>query len=204
MLIRKDLRLLLILTFIAATFDLMIAGFSFSQPTQSTTRVPSGQETPADTWKAFQERSPFPYKSPLPPSTSTSIDGIYIKQEPFVGEHVPCRRCPDWLYEGGLWKIRFDRGIYRVFYAELGWRSLGSYTVSEDRLFLFNDPHCIDDIGVYKWKLEKGILTFQVIDDLCAIKLRGKNLTHLPWISCQPPNAEAAVTNHWKRPKGCE
>ena len=27
---------------------------------------------------------------------------------------------------------------------------------------------------------------------------------NLVWSSCQPPNAEAAVTNHWPPPAGCE
>ncbi len=199
MLIRQNLRLLLIFIFIAL--------FSVSQPTQSAQpadTVPSAQATPADIWKALQERTPFPYSLQLPPLTFTAIDGIYVKQEPLIKEHVHCKRCPDWLYEGGLWKIRFDRGIYRVFHADVGWKSLGSYTVSGDRLILFNDPYCIEDMGVYTWKLEKGVLTFQVINDMCAIRLRGKNLTHLPWLSCQPPNIEAAVTDHWEKPKGCE
>jgi len=184
----------------------LITGCSSSQSTpsaQSTTNAPI-QATPTDTWKALQERTPFPYATPLPPPTLTAIDGIYVKQEPLTAEHVPCKRCPDWLYEGGTWKIRFDRGIYRVLHIDLGWRSIGSYTVSGNQLILFNDPNCDHSTGIYTWQLEKGRLTFQVIDDPCAIQLRGKNLAHLPWQNCQPPNAEAAVSNHWQRPLGCE
>jgi len=117
---------------------------------------------------------------------------------------VHCLRCPDWLYEGGLWKLRFDRGIYRIFHKETRWKSIGSYTASKDRLILFNDPACIEDIGVYRWKLESGVLTLEVIDDPCAIRLRGKNLEHLDWQSCRPLNTEAAVTDHWPKPEGCE
>ena len=132
-----------------------LAESSSSQPTQSAPAVPSAQSDAAAIWKALQERSRFPCKLPLPSPASTAINGIYVKQEPVVAEHVHCRRCPDWLYEGGLWKIRFDRGIYRVFYTDIGWRTLGSYTVSGDRLILFNDPCCTDDTGIYKWQLEK-------------------------------------------------
>lgn len=121
-----------------------------------------------------------------------------------MAEHVPCRRCPDWLNEGGLWKMRFDRGAYRVLHVELGWQSTGSYVVSGERLILFNDPSCVGDIGVYTWQLERGVLAFRAIDDACAIELRRENLTHLPWLGCQPPGVEAAVTDHWQKPEGCE
>ncbi len=204
---RPDLRFGLTCISIFSAIVLSMAGCSPSHPTQSvhpTATVPSAQATPTDVWQTLQERTPFPYTLPLPSPANTAVDGIYVKQEPLVAEHVPCKRCPDWLYEGGLWKIRFDRGVYRVFHADVGWRSIGSYTVAEDRLILFNDPYCPQDVGVYAWKLEKGTLTFQVIDDPCAIQLRGKNLAHLPWLSCQPPNVEAAVTNHWEKPQGCE
>jgi hypothetical protein len=159
-----------------------------------------------DVWEALQERGPYPYTLPLPPPRDTAIDGSYVKEEPLelLGEHIHCRRCPDWLYEGGLWKLRLAQGVYRVLNVDLGWKSMGSYVASGDRLILFNDPNCIGDIGVYRWKSEGGVLTFEVIDDPCAILLRGKNLSHLPWQSCQPPNLEAAVTDHWQKPEGCD
>jgi len=71
-------------------------------------------------------------------------------------------------------------------------------------MVLANDPTCIEDIGVYRWRLEKGRLTVEVIDDPCAIKLRAMNLTQQPWLSCRPPNIEAAVTEHWPKPEGCD
>jgi hypothetical protein len=174
-----------------------------SSPAPTSMPVPTAQSTPADAWLALQGRMPYPYTLPLPHAEYAPIDGVYVKREPQVGERIHCRRCPDWLYEGGLWRIRFERGVYRVINADLEWKSLGSYVVSGDRLILFNDPYCVEDIGVYKWKLEDGTLTFEVIDDPCAIELRGKNLEHLPWSSCQPPNIEAAITSHWQIPEGC-
>ena len=71
------------------------------------------------------------------------------------------------------------------------------------RLTLFNDPVCHDKVGRYTWIVKNSELTFQEIDDPCAIHLRAVNLTRQPWSSCQPPNAEAAVTDHWLKPAGC-
>jgi hypothetical protein len=203
MLTRLTPRFRLSLMCIAAAVGLVIPGRSFcqsTQPAESRTLAPTAV---AQIWKTLQERTPFAYSLPLPPPKATAIDGLYVKQEPLTAEHVHCLRCPDWLYEGGLWKIKFDRGVYRVLHEEAGWRTIGSYALAADRLILFNDPCCIEGIGVYAWKLERGTLTLQVIDDPCAIQLRGKNLAHLPWQRCQPPNIEAAVTDHWEKPTGC-
>lgn len=207
MLIRQNLRLLLIFISIATTVAILLAGCSPSQLTQSaqpTATVPSAQATPTDIWKALQERTPFPYTTPLPPAVATPIDGTYVKEEPIIGERVHCRRCPEWAHGGGLWKLRFHKGIYIALHVDTGWRSLGSYIVSGDRVFLFNDPVCQEDVGVYTWKVEKGQLAFQEISDPCFIHLRAQNLMWQLWLSCQPPNIEAAVTDHWEKPKGCE
>lgn len=201
---RPNYCLLLFLMVISAGVGFLAVGQSFSQSARPAADRTLPPATADDIWKALQERTPFAYSLPLPPDKPTAIDGTYVKQEPIGAEHVHCLRCPDWLYEGGLWKLKFERGIYRVLHAEVGWRSIGSYAVAKDRLILFNDPSCTEGIGVYTWKLEKGMLTLQVIDDPCAIQLRGKNLAHLPWQNCQPPNIEAAVTDHWIKPKGCE
>lgn len=203
---RRDLRRLLVVA-IAAGLGVLMAGCSEGQPRPSapaTATAHTVQATPTDRWQALLETTPFPYTLPLPRPAPTAIDGVYVKQEPLVAEHIPCRRCPDWLNEGGLWKLGFDRGVYRVLHGDLGRRSTGSYVVSGDRWILFNDPSCIGDIGVYAWQLGRGVLTIGAIDDVCAIGLRRENLTHLPWLGCQPPGVEAAVTDHWQRPEGCE
>jgi hypothetical protein len=182
--------------------------FAATAPTtRDTTTVVSAQTTPTESrpteiWLALLERTPFPYTLPLPPANITAIDGTYVKEEPFVTAHVPCRRCPDWHHEAGIWRLRFDKGIYRVLHIDLNWRSFGSYVVSEDRLVIFNDPNCVGDIGVYTWHKENEVLSFQVIDDPCAIQLRGKNLVHLPWMSCQPPEVENE-RDRWNQPNGC-
>jgi hypothetical protein len=197
-------RLTFLLSFIVS---IAIAGCSPVSPpapiAEHDATIAPALPTPTDAWTALQDRMPYPYTLPLPPAEYSPIDGVYVKREPQIGERVHCRRCPDWLYEGGLWKLRFDRGVYRIINADLEWKSLGAYVVSGNRLILFNDPYCVEDIGVYKWKVEDGRLNFEVIDDPCAIELRGKNLEHLPWSSCQPPNIEAAITDHWEIPEGC-
>ena len=99
--------------------------------------------------------------------------------------------------------FHLDKGVFRVFHEITGWHTLGSFTVSGDRVEFFNDPHCIDAVGIYTWKLEAGQLVLEVVEDECAFGLRTKNLTHLPWMSCQPPSTEAAVTGHWPTPPGC-
>jgi hypothetical protein len=103
-----------------------------------------------------------------------------------------------------LWKLSLSKGIFRIYFTVNGWRSLGSYTVSEDRLYLFNDPYCNMETGVYTWKLEGGALTLTEVDDLCSQGLRAANLVDQPWLSCSPPNTEAAITDHWQKPAGCD
>jgi hypothetical protein len=81
---------------------------------------------------------------------------------------------------------------------------MGTFILSGDQLILANDPTCQEVIGVYGWRFEKGTLILKVIADPCAIELRGKNLAGLPWLSCQPSNTEAATTDHWLKPAGCD
>lgn len=95
-------------------------------------------------------------------------------------------------------------GIFRFYYVVNGWRSLGSYSVSEDHLLLFNDPNCPKVVGHYTWRLENGALSLEEVEDSCSIHLRAANLTKQPWLSCTPPNVEAAVTDHWMRSAGCD
>jgi hypothetical protein len=158
---------------------------------------------PTDVWFAIQQRTPYPYSTPLPPANISAIDGTYVKNEEISGEPVHCRRCPDYASDGGIWLLRFDRGIYRIYSELTGWRAVGSYTVSSDRLFLFNDGYCGSDVGTYAWKIEQRQLIMKEINDDCSFRLRAKNLTLMPWSSCRAPNIEAAITDHWQIPGGC-
>lgn len=162
------------------------------------------KEPAPDLWSELLQRSPYPFTLPLPPPNSTVADGTYTKFETKETPPVPCRRCPDYAPEGGIWKLNLSKGVFRIFHNATGWKDIGSFIVSGDQLTLANDPVCHEIIGVYQWKLEEGKLILTVIEDKCAIGLRAMNLTKLPWLSCRPPNIEGATTDHWPKPPGCD
>jgi hypothetical protein len=154
---------------------------------------------------------PFPYSMPLPPSEPTSLDGLYLKTIPFEGTPVPCKRCAGYRLEGGAWSLYLDKGVFKVFQQDTDFEAVGSFAVNGDRITFFNDPYCEENlamVGTYTWKKDGDALIFQVVDDPCSINLRAKNLTADKWMlkrdPCQPPNREAAVTDHWKKPPECK
>jgi len=179
-----------------------VAGESETPP--AATPTPSPSPTPEDRWSSVLQRTPYPYTAPLPPSSSSPLDGTYVKIDLSQAEHVHCLRCPDYLQEAGLWKLNLDRGVFRIYYEVTGWRSLGSFTTAGDEIQVFNDPNCPDLTGAYKWRMADGKLVFSVIEDECSIQLRAANLTKQPWLSCRPPNREAMITDHWAKPPGCD
>jgi hypothetical protein len=188
---------------------LALLGLSFGRcAALPTAIVPTPQmrdatATPADGWAELRLRTPYPYTTPLPPPATTPLDGTYVKTDPHVVEQMPCRRCPPYPPAGGLWRLNLDRGTFRIYHADTGWRSLGSYTVTGDTINFFNDPHCIDAVGVYTWAAGSGELRLQQAKDACGGDLRARSLTAQPWLSCQPPSVEAATTDHWSKPLGC-
>ncbi len=163
------------------------------------------------------EVPPFPYSGQLPPVEPTVLDGLYAKMVALEGTPTPCKRCAGYRLEGGVWTIYFDKGVYKVFQQDTDFQSVGSFSVSGDQLTLFNDPYCEEDlsmVGTYAFAKEGDALTLKVVHDPCSIGLRGKNLTAATWTrtpidpqerlaACQPPNREAAVTDHWKKPPYC-
>jgi hypothetical protein len=165
---------------------------------------PDETATPADRWVVLFQHTPVPWTTPLPPLEATVLDATYVKVNPRLATPFPCKRCPDYALEGGLWKFSLKEGVFRIYYTMNGWRSLGSYTVSGDRLYLFNDPYCNLDTGLYSWKLEDGELRLTEINDPCSQGLRAANLTDQPWLSCKPPTTEAKITDHWQKPTGCD
>jgi hypothetical protein len=126
-------------------------------------------------------------------------------------QHVPCKRCPDYAPENGLWRLSLDQGAYHVFHEETGWKSLGSFVVSRDenaaegvdQLVLFNDPTCPNTVGLYRLTVEGASLVLEEIEDPCAIRLRAKNLTSLPWLACTPAQGRAG-SDGWRKPPGCD
>ena len=168
---------------------------------------------PAEGWPALLVREPYPYLLPLLEEEPTVLDGTYVKVEPSRGEAVHCLRCPDYARDAGLWKLQLARGVFRIYHEERGWSSLGSFLVTQDRiskvedpykLLLFNDPYCPDIVGVYRWERTEDGLRLEAVDDTCSYRLRAANLTSFPWLSCEPPNEEAAITDHWPKPDGCD
>jgi hypothetical protein len=162
---------------------------------------------PADApgrWAELVAWSPYPHTTPLPPQVSTPIDGRYVRLDPRDQERVPCRRCPPYPPEGGVWVLEFDKGVFRVYHPRTGWRTLGSYSVDGDRVTLFNDPQCHRAVGSFGWLRDGEGLHFNLLDDDCELGTRAKSFTAQVWESCQPPNHEAGVTGHWPVPEGCD
>ena len=160
--------------------------------------------TTAESWLALLEKRPHSYTTPVPDGGATVLDGTYVKMEPNEGTPVPCRRCPDYLPEGGIWRLRLDGGVFHIFHEATRWQSLGSFAVDGDRLYLFNDPTCFRLTGVYAWQRAEGGLDLTAIEDGCQVGRRARSLAGMVWASCQLPSTEAATTGHWRLPVGCE
>jgi len=173
-------------------------------PTPTPTPPPTLAATPADPWLQLFQHTPYPFTAPLPPAAATPLDGVYTKVVDTGTPTVHCVRCPEYAPYDGLWKLSFDDGIFRLYHTPTGWRGLASYTVAANEVTLFNDPTCPELTGRYTFTLADGQLVFtDPAADPCAIALRTLNLTQQPWLSCQPPNQEAAISGHWPVPDGC-
>ncbi len=185
---------------------LVLVNLSCSSHAQTGGQAPgnSGGDTAGDSasviWTELLQKTPFPHTAPLPSQEPTVVDGTYTKLDPKKTPPVPCRRCPDYVPEGGIWKLHLSKGVFRIFHEFTGWRSIGSFTVEANRVQLFNDPTCIEVTGTYTWTLKAGRLNWVVVQDECAIGMRAKNLTQQPWLSCQPPSMKA----NWEKPPGCD
>ena len=99
--------------------------------------------------------------------------------------------------------MQFDRGVMRIFYEVTGWRSFGSFTVSDDELRVFNDVYCPDVVGSYSWKLEAGELVLNVNEDPCSFGLRGQNLSNQFWLACLSSDQPAETDLSGENPPGC-
>ena len=93
--------------------------------------------------------------------------------------------------EGGVWILGLDQGVFRVLHETTGWHSLGSFSVSGNRVQFFNDPNCMEAVGTYVWRIEAGQLLLEVIEDKCGARsafqsgrgMRARALTSFPWTS---------------------
>lgn len=155
-------------------------------------------------WDALLEKTPVAYTTPLPAAMERPLDGTYTKVDPSWPQWWLCRRCADYRAAGGIWKLQFDQGVMRIYYEVTGWMSIASYTVTGDRLEIFNDPHCPQVTGVYTWHRADGNVEMEVHLDECSFGLRGKNLSRQAWHSCLPPKGATGTGDLWSIPPGCE
>jgi hypothetical protein len=153
--------------------------------------------SPTNVWDAFQQSMPYAYFTPLPETVESPLDGIYTKVNQSWPQWWRCMRCADYRAAGGIWKLQFDKGVMRIYYEVNDWRSIASYTVSGDQLFIFNDPYCPENTGKYKWSIENGGLNLETVDDPCAFDLRAENLTQQSWQACTDQGEGVS-------PPGCE
>lgn len=166
------------------------------------TRTPgSVTATPTNVWDAFQGSTPLAYFTPLPEASDTPLDGLYAKVNQSWPQWWRCLRCADYRVAGGIWKLQFDRGVMRIYYEVNDWRSIASYTVSDDRLFIFNDPYCPENTGEYRWSMADGGLILETVNDPCAFDLRAENLTEQSWQACSDPGSSNGAG---EQPPGCE
>jgi hypothetical protein len=92
----------------------------------------------------------------------------------------------------------------RIFYEVNNWRSIASYTVAGDRLFIFNDPYCPENTGEYTWSTTDGGLKLEVVEDACAFNLRAENLSRQSWLFCSDADASNGSTGSGETAPGCE
>jgi hypothetical protein len=148
-----------------------------------------------DLWESLLQATPFPHLLPLPVAVPSPLDGTFAKVDPSPPQWWTCYRCADYRPVGGIWRMQFDKGVMRIYYEVTDWKSIASFTVEGNRLTIFNDPFCPQDIGEYEWSLENGFLSLAAVGDGCAFDLRGENLTKQAWTLCtanQPAEGCAA------------
>jgi hypothetical protein len=184
----------------------VVAFFSlWSQTSRDNIATPETPDVAAaatTAWTVLLEQTPVAYTTPLPEPVKSPLDGTYTKIDQSRPQWWLCLRCADYRRAGGIWKLQFDQGIMRVYYEVTGWKSIASYTVSDDRLILFNDPYCRDEIGEYLWTLAEGSLKLDAVADTCSFNLRAENLGHESWSACLPAEA-TDVNDQAQNPPGC-
>jgi hypothetical protein len=197
--------LLIVVALFVLSFFGMVLFRSARQADPSPVTSPVASTTPVSTtvWDALLEATPFPYFTPLPEPVTGEIDGIYAKVDQSWPQWWRCLRCADYRTSGGIWKLQFDRGVMRIFYEVNNWRSIASYSVSGDRLFIFNDPYCPENTGEYKWSIENGGLAMETVQDACAFNLRAENLTKQSWLSCTDAKSASATSKTEETVPGC-
>ncbi len=149
-----------------------------------TSGTPSGDSSsPGDpqAWRT-DEAEPYPFVTPVPPLSATTVDGLYHRNYLQGSEPIPCRRCAPFRLDRGDSTLEMRRGRYYVIHDLADFSTRGHYVVDGNRLELFNDPNCPETRGEYTWRVEGGRLTLEAIDDPCAFDLlRARYLSAAPW-----------------------
>jgi hypothetical protein len=80
--------------------------------------------------------------------------------------------------------LTLQEGRFTVDHPASAFFSRGHYFVDGNRLLLVNDPNCPTTTGIYRWALEEGSLSLDVVEDGCAFDLlRARYLSAAPWSS---------------------
>ncbi len=189
-------------------FSLLLTACAGSTPTSSPeTTIDNVQPTPtlaivatptnvlqSGVWEVLLNATPFPHEFPLPIPIQSPLDGLYAKLDESPPQFWTCYRCADYRPMGGIWRLQFDRGVMRVFYQITNWKSIASFTVEGDRVKIFNDPFCPQEVGEYEWELENGNLSLTAVSDGCAFDLRKENFSKQSWQAC---------STNGTQPEGC-
>jgi hypothetical protein len=202
MIVRTKDPIIPFLLFALLVIGFVILGIVFSP--QRATQISSTQSTaeglvaatPTTLWNALLQATPIAYGTPLPEPMQSELDGLYTKIDDSPPQWWRCYRCADYRPAGGIWRTQFKEGVMRIYYDVTGWKTIASYKTADDRLLIFNDPYCPQDVGEYKWQLLDGQLILETVDDHCAFDLRAKNLSLQPWVACTGSNE--------KKTPGCE
>ncbi|HZM20199.1 MAG TPA: hypothetical protein VFC02_00580 [Anaerolineales bacterium] len=160
-------------------------------PSTTTTPMPT-RVMQTGIWDELLEATPYPHKFALPDPVESPLDGTYAKVDQSPPQYWTCYRCADYRPEGGPWRIQFDKGVMRIFYQLTNWKSIASFTVEDNRLKIFNDPFCPQEVGEYEWTAENGSISLKAISDGCAFDLRKENLVKQPWLACSASDPNQA------------
>jgi hypothetical protein len=148
------------------------------------TTVPRPQPSPTgdpELWRTDPEE-PYAFVTPVPPLAPTPIDGTYHRDFTPGSEPIPCRRCAPFRLDRGPSTLELAEGRFQLIHEGNDFRTQGHFLVHEERLILFNDPVCPETRGVYRWRLEGGLLALDQVDDPCPFDLlRARYLTAAPW-----------------------
>lgn len=169
---------------VAGTLALSALAMACSPSPDGGPRTPEARNVSPPATARIRPGDPYAFSTPAPPATRTTVDGTYtrtVSEEFAGGPPVPCRRCAPYRVDPGRAELELHLGRFRLAHERTTFRSSGHFTVSGDRFFLFNDPNCPEDAGIYVWTRLGASLTFETVADECASGQRSRYLTALPW-----------------------